>query len=118
MNYTEMIRMSRTSEISIMESKDTLQISINGYGICDVIYSENHPKCLIKSKDDAIEISKEIVNLLESKYGEVKEKDYPNPFKAPMNTKCVEGYELGSICTSEEEEQEQFIKAMMVSCGE
>lgn len=107
--------MSRKSEISIIEVdyNDSLNITINGYAICEITYaSSDDERLLIKNKDDAVEIAKKFVDVLEEKYGAVKESDYPNDLKLPSTMSCVEGYECNQSA-SEEEDDKLAMKVLM-----
>ena len=107
--------MSRKSEISIIEVdfKDALDITINGYAICEITYaSSDDENLLIKNKDDAVEIAKKFVDVLEEKYGAVKESDYPNDLKLPSTMSCVEGYECNQ-CENEDEDDEMAMKVFV-----
>lgn len=101
--------MSRNSDISIAITDDKLLIDINGWKICDIYFNE----CLlIKTLDEAEPLAKAIVNLIEGRYGEVREKDFPNDEKCPPSSvlKHIDGYEHINKYTEEEWEkiQEQY----------
>lgn len=107
--------MSRVSEISIIDVDfhDQLNITINGYVICDITYaSSDDETLLIRNKDDAIEIAKKFVEVLEEKYGAVKESDFPNDLKLPSTMSCIEGYEC-TQSSSEEEDEKMAMKVLM-----
>ena len=88
------------SEISILDSIDgVVGIVINGWTICDIHYDDD---LLIKHKEDAVELAKAFVDILEEDYGDAKESDYPNKHPNPPKSFFVEGYESPN-CMSEDE---------------
>lgn len=109
MNIWGLNELSRHSEISILQCiPNEIAVVINGWSICDIAYGEdNH--YLIKTKEDAVDLAKRIIMLLELRYDNVKEKDFPNTYSNPPASGFVEGYESPN-CTSEEEFKENHKK--------
>ncbi len=96
--------MERISDIGIVDFDDKyeMDIVINGYAIADIHYGSN---TLIKNKEEAIEVAKKVVDIVELIYGEVKNEDYPNSLKLPSVMACVEGYEIPQYENEEEDEE-------------
>ena len=109
MGLRELTDFSRHSEISIgYFEDDSICVNINGYIICHINYG-NDSNHLIKTKADAVDLAKRIVMLLELRYGEVKEKNFPNDTMSPPKSQFVEGYECTTAPT--EEEYEKYVES-------
>lgn len=99
--------MSRHSELSIGLIDNQVYVNINGYVICEITYGSDK-RCLIKTEEDAVDLAKRIIMLLELRYGEVKEEHFPNDTISPPKSSFVEGYESPSATT--EEEYRRYLK--------
>ena len=91
------------SDIALVRDTDdgSIRMMINGWAIAKVDYCGI---CLIKTEEDAIEIAKEFVKVIEDKYGDVKNEDFENDAKLAPHLECVEGYESPQFTVEEFEE--------------
>ena len=76
-----------------------IDVVINGWSICDISYGDDF---LIKSKEEAVDLGKRIIMLLELKYDDVKEEDYPNDYPNLPPSYFVEGYESPNCMSNDE----------------